>query len=305
MLELDILAIDAGQSGVRTLEISCDARLPGREFPGLHTDRPVTPQLAAIIREALDGRRVRAVGIGTTALSPTQRADDVLAPLRESVSEVHLAHDSITSYLGALGERTGAVVAAGTGSVTLAVGPSRVSRVDGWGHLLGDEGSGFWIGRQALTAAMWAHDGRGPATLLLEELEATFEDVTRAYLELQADPDRVARIAAWAKTVAFLAQEDAVAARISSSAGQMLAHSVATGLRVAGAEPVVARLGKVFLNPIVAQRFEDELLEVVGEVEISEPLGTGLDGAALLPDVDPDSPLADHIDRRRSVIDSG
>lgn len=304
MLELDVLAVDAGQSGVRTLEVTCDARTHGRSFPGLRSDRPVTPQLAAIIRQALEGRRVRAVGIGTTALSPTERADDVLVHLRDLVSEVHLAHDSITSYLGALGERTGAVVAAGTGAVTLAVGPSRVSRVDGWGYLLGDEGSGFWIGRQALTAAMWAHDGRGPATLLLDELQAEFEDVSRAYLELQADPNRVARIAAWARTVAFLAQEDPVAARISSSAGQMLAHSVATGLRVVGAEPVVARLGNVFGNAIVARRFAEELQEVVGEVEIVESLGTGLDGAALLPEVDPGSSLAVHIDRRRSVIDS-
>ncbi len=303
MLDLDVLAIDAGQSGVRTLEVTCDARTLGRGFPGLRTDRPVTPQLSRIIREVLGTRRVRAVGIGTTALSPTERAEDILMPLRDCVSEVHLAHDAITSYLGALGERTGAVVAAGTGAVTLAVGPSRVSRVDGWGHLMGDEGSGFWIGRQALTAAMWAHDGRGPATLLLDELEAEFADVSRAYLELQADPDRVARIAAWAKTVAFLAQEDDVAARISSSAGQMLAHSVATGLRVVGAEPVVARLGNVFRNPLVAARFDADLQEVVGEVEIVEPLGTGLDGAALLPEVDAGSSLAAHIDRRRSVIE--
>ena len=58
-----------------------------------------------------------------------------------------LAHDSTTSYLGALGDTRGAVVASGTGVVTLAVGVETVARVDGWGYIMGDAGSGYWIGR--------------------------------------------------------------------------------------------------------------------------------------------------------------
>ena len=40
------------------------------------------------------------------------------------------------------------------------------ARAGGWGHMIGDEGSGYWIGREALAAVMRASDGRGPATRL-------------------------------------------------------------------------------------------------------------------------------------------
>ncbi|GAE70420.1 hypothetical protein JCM18909_3738 [Cutibacterium acnes JCM 18909] len=63
------------------------------------------------------------------------------------VSRVLLAHDSITSYLGALGDQLGVVTASGTGVITLAVGRHNVARVDGWGYIIGDAGSAFWLGR--------------------------------------------------------------------------------------------------------------------------------------------------------------
>ncbi|WP_341476215.1 BadF/BadG/BcrA/BcrD ATPase family protein, partial [Cryobacterium zongtaii] len=55
---------------------------------------------------------------------------------------------------------------AGTGVVTLAVGVHDVARIDGWGNLIGNAGSGYWIGRAALEAVMREYDGRGPVTVL-------------------------------------------------------------------------------------------------------------------------------------------
>lgn len=301
-MDLDVLALDVGQSGVRTLEVVGQSHTLGLEFAGLRTDRGALRQLAVYIQDVLEARHAGAVAIGSTGLSQTERAAELLALLDGKADEVHLAHDSITSYLGALGDRSGAVIAAGTGSVTLGVGPSRVHRVDGWGYLLGDEGSGFWIGRQALTAAMWAFDGRGPATLLLDDLRDEFTDVAQAYLDIQADPNRVARIASWARRVAELAPHDAVAAKISRSAGQMLAYSAATALRVVDAEPRVSRLGNVFLNPLIAETFEAEVAELMGEVELVIPAGSGLDGAALLPTISAEAALGAHIDRAGSVV---
>jgi glucosamine kinase len=57
---------------------------------------------------------------------------------------------------------------AGTGAIAL--GRDRrgaMARASGWGHILGDEGSGYDIGRSALQAAARAADGRGPETALL------------------------------------------------------------------------------------------------------------------------------------------
>ena len=61
----------------------------------------------------------------------------------------------------------GLVVVAGTGSIAYGVNADAVAaRSGGWGPVLADEGSGYWIGRHALVAIMRHADGRGPRTAL-------------------------------------------------------------------------------------------------------------------------------------------
>src|SRR5207253_2086911 len=63
----------------------------------------------------------------------------------------------------------GAALIAGTGSMALVRDRAgRTARAGGWGHLLGDEGSGYALVVSALQACARAADGRGPATALVE-----------------------------------------------------------------------------------------------------------------------------------------
>jgi glucosamine kinase len=237
------------------------------------------------------------VSIGSTGLTAEQTDPAGLRQLvaQHGVREVLIAHDSVTSYLGALGDERGAVVAAGTGVVTLAVGATEVARVDGWGYLIGDAGSGYSIGRAALDAVMRAHDGRGEATALTERVLADFPDLEQVYVELQSDPGRVRRIAAYARPVAELAATDSVAAAICARAGRELALSAATGLRRVGedavAAPVVCGMGGVLRSAAIADPFAAELRTRWAEVDIRPPLGAGIDGAARLPAVSASSAL--------------
>ena len=77
---------------------------------------------------------------------------------------------------------------------------------------MGDAGSGFWIGREALDAVMRAHDGRGPATALTAVVQGRWPDLEDAYVQLQSDPARVSVVAWFAETVAAHAATDEVAA---------------------------------------------------------------------------------------------
>lgn len=291
------LTLDGGQSGVRTLITRGEACVPGPQFSGIRSDLPLLEQLAGFIARSLDGERVGTVAAGVSGLGPADTAARLADLLDGNAAEVLVAHDSTTSYLGALGISQGAVVAAGTGAVTLAVGPSRVSRVDGWGHLLGDRGSGFWIGREALSAVLAAFDGRGPATALTQHALAEFGDLSRLYLDVQADPGRVKRVASWARTVAELSSGDAVCDDISRRAGEELARSVAAGLSGVDAEPRATCVGNVFRNPLVGEAFATTLAALVEGAEVVEPAGSGLDGAAQLPLVPAGSPLDALIDR--------
>ncbi|MDR1768772.1 MAG: ATPase, partial [Propionibacteriaceae bacterium] len=212
------------------------------------------------------------------------------------VGRVLLAHDSVTSFLGAMGYGSGVVVAAGTGVVTLGVGERSVARVDGWGNIIGDAGSGYWIGRAGLEAVMRAYDGRSPATALAEVAQASFSSLSGAYIELQTDPDRVARVASFAKQVAELAGRDAVCASICRDAGRELALSAITAARRAGlSEPRVALVGGVFSAPAVKQSCVEALRERWPGFEPAPPLGDALDGAAALAGLPEDHPLAPRV----------
>ncbi|MCK4272898.1 ATPase [bacterium] len=85
--------------------------------------------------------------------------------------EVVVDHDAMIALVGALGDQPGLIVIAGTGSIALGRNAAgRRARAGGWGYMLGDEGSGFFIARRALIAVLKAHDGRGRETALQEKI---------------------------------------------------------------------------------------------------------------------------------------
>nr|WP_236778921.1 BadF/BadG/BcrA/BcrD ATPase family protein [Agromyces seonyuensis] len=244
---------------------------------------------------------LRDVSFGVSGLTPAEaKADELLESLRPfGTRRVRLAHDSVSAYLGALDTDFGAVVAAGTGVVTLGVGAGGVARVDGWGFLIGDAGSGYWIGRAALDAVLRAHDGRGAATSLSGPVLAEFPDVEAAYIELQSDPAKVARIARYSAVVAEHAPDDAVARGILELAGDEMAGSVLAALSRVGERenpaPKVRAIGGVFRSPDLFSAFESSVRLVIPGADVAREEARPLEGVARLPHVTPDHPLAPHV----------
>lgn len=296
------LAIDAGQTNTKI-------RIEGRHgtplelvYPGVRTSEPLLPQLGDTMRRLFreTERSFDIVAVGVSGLT-SEEAD--AARLLELIPDVGvrtvlLAHDSVTSFLGTLGDAHGAVIAAGTGVVTLGVGRTAVARVDGWGNIMGDAGSAYWIGREALEATMRAHDGRGAPTSLEAAVRQRWPQIEDAYVDLQADPDRVRIVASFAQAVTDLAGADVVAARICLAAARELSQSVVTALRrvadpTDGPEspPLVSAIGGVFRSTLIRTRFEQLIAEAVPNARLEAPHGTGLDGAAALPGLLADHPL--------------
>ena len=84
------------------------------------------------------------------------------------VKDLHF-HSEPLAGLAAAMKTGGAVALSGTGSDAFLVREGQVlSAVGGWGPLLGDEGSGYEIGLNALKAAIYSHDGRRPKSLLYD-----------------------------------------------------------------------------------------------------------------------------------------
>jgi N-acetylglucosamine kinase-like BadF-type ATPase len=188
--------------------------------------------LADAARDALrgnDGRPVARAWIGVAGGgAPAMRT-----ALRTSAlellpaDEVAISHDA-RLILAAAGLVSGIAVVAGTGSSVYGLAPDGGEViVGGWGHLLGDEGSGHDIARQALRAVTQAADGRGPATQLSAAIGEALGATTPAELRERSYPaPHVAQTARLASVVLELAASDEVARAIVERAAADLATAV-------------------------------------------------------------------------------
>jgi N-acetylglucosamine kinase-like BadF-type ATPase len=299
------IAIDAGQTGTKVRVLRGAGSTLEAVHPGVRTHEPLLPQLVDVIRAQQRDLHESVTGIALGVSGLTRGDADAETLLRRltdiGMRRVLLAHDSVTSFLGSLGDTHGAVVAAGTGVVTLGVGTYNIARVDGWGNIMGDAGSAYWIGREALEAAMRAHDGRDTRTALTEAVRERWSNIEDAYVHLQSDPERVRIVASFAEAVTALADSDTVSAQISLRAARELARSVVTALgRVEDpadpdADEAVGAIGGVFSSPIIRARFEELVSEARPHARIIRPRGTGLDGASALFDLPSQHPLTELI----------
>lgn len=104
-------------------------------------------------------------------LAGVDRPEDhrALLPALQPLAEIIRITNDAELLLSALENAVGVAVIAGTGSIALGRDAHGAStRAGGWGYIIGDEGSGYEMGRLALQAAAQAADGRGPQTVLLD-----------------------------------------------------------------------------------------------------------------------------------------
>lgn len=118
------------------------------------------------------------LGIGMAGAGRSEdikKISEKLLPLNR-VKETYLTDDAQIALLAAHGGKPGLVLIAGTGSIVygLRADGTRI-RAGGWGPLLGDEGSGFWIALKALHAAIKSEEDRGPLTSLVEIIKNHFK----------------------------------------------------------------------------------------------------------------------------------
>jgi N-acetylmuramic acid 6-phosphate etherase len=144
----------------------------------------------------------------------------------------------------------GVAIISGTGSISVARGPDgRTARAGGWGHLFGDEGSGYAIGLEALRIVSQAADGRHQATLLTEFLLSHFSiqnpmDLIRKIYSLKSPRVEVGRLAVHVQTAAD--RGDPAALKILLHAGADLAAVATAAARqvgLSGTTPVAAAGG--------------------------------------------------------------
>jgi N-acetylglucosamine kinase-like BadF-type ATPase len=292
------LAVDAGQTEIRVaLADERDPPLAARAPGVLRLDGAAVgaDEVAGALVAALEALGplppIEAVGVGLSGFEAAREEDlrhvGELLRARVGATRVTIASDGVTSLLGALGESLGAVVAAGTGTVCVARGPQRWAKVDGWGSLLGDDGSAFAIGRRGLNAGLRELDGRGGSEALLDAAAQRFGAPGEIAEAVYRSPVPTRTVASFARDVARVAAAgDAEARSILEAAGRDLAATACAALERAfdpGEEAVVSYSGNVFAaGAPLLDAFAHELARRLPGVTLLPPQGDALAGAALL-----------------------
>jgi glucosamine kinase len=199
---------------------------------------------------------------GVLAVAGTD-TDSIGGHLREMRTEDWiLVNDVVGAWAAATGAHPGVGVISGTGSNVFGVGPDgRSWRAGGWGHLLGDEGSGYWLGARSLKAALHDRDGSGPPTALSEASLRFFGAPTVEALaaSVYTTPLTKGEVAAFAIETARLAAEgDTVARDLYGLAATELGAQVRTVIGrtgLTGSFPVgligsAFKAGPVFVEPL-------------------------------------------------------
>jgi N-acetylglucosamine kinase-like BadF-type ATPase len=93
----------------------------------------------------------------------------------EFEDKISVKSDAIIALTGAFSNRPGIIIIAGTGAICFGKNSkNKIVRAGGWGYLLGDEGSGYFVGRNAITSALKDFDGRGEKTSLRNVVETRY-----------------------------------------------------------------------------------------------------------------------------------
>lgn len=276
---IDVVVIDGGGTGTRLRALGADGATVAQATSGPSSLTLGVEQAWRNVAAGLDalGNGSDPTGArlvcGLAGGRSPERQAQFRALGRDTSTDIVIVTDGFASLLGAHGGRPGVVLAVGTGVAAYALGQDgRVSSASAWGFSIGDEGSGAWIGRRAVSLLSRHMDGR------LSETSALFDalrsrvggdfDAVQTWLS-DANATKFATLAPLVIDAATAG--DAVAMRIMLNATAELELAIAA---IDDGGPISLLGG---LAPVFATRLSDRLA-----TRLRPPQGNALDGLALM-----------------------
>jgi len=294
-----LLGIDGGATKTLAAVLDLEQRTVHLGHAGPSNEDAVGPKAAvqALLDAAggaLDGAGIdeASVGAAVAAVAGTDTASitrHIHAARDESWVVVN---DVIGAWATATGAGPGVGAISGTGSNVFGVGAGgRSWRTGGWGHLLGDEGSGYWLGSESIRAALHDRDGSGPETALGAAACEYFdrETIEAVAALVYSKPLTKAEISAFAVESARVAEAgDEVAAALFERGATLLGGQIAAVIEQAGLEgsfPVgligsTYKAGEIYVAPLRRRVLEAAPAAEMSRVEMA-PTGGSLLLAAL------------------------
>lgn len=201
------------------------------------------------------------------------------------IKSVKVVSDARIALEGAFNGNTGSILIVGTGSILFGKDKNGlIHRNGGFGRMIGDEGSGYSIGRKSLAAVAKELDGRSKTTLMTQLLNIKYS--------ISSGPDLITNvyknnfdIASVAPLVLSAASDgDTVALQIlDEEADELLLHINAVMKKMKSKKLELAFVGSLITNKnIYSNLLRRKIAKNLPSIKIKEPDSTPVEGAILL-----------------------
>ena len=242
--------------------------------------------IADVVRDALAScemthvtPRVLCVGVAGAGREAERNALWQALVSRDLASELVIHSDFSIALDDAFGDGAGVLLISGTGSVAFGRGPAgATARCGGWGPVCGDEGSGAWIGRRALSIVTAAADGREPETALTGAILTAAQVNETSDLIGWAATATPAQLATLAPTVLSVADGGDLRANalVSLAVEELVLHVRALARQLFGDERADVRValtgGMLARGSTLRKRLEHRLRSAVPGATVSAEL---------------------------------
>ena len=267
------VGIDGGGTSTRAVVADSDGRILGRGEAGASALNQGTEQAWRHIEQAVQRAGVPGLALRDCAIGLGLSGTGVPAQLRAfvaadpGVARFSLITDGLAALLGAHGGQPGALLISGTGSVAEALMPDGSRRmVGGWGWQIGDEGSGAWLGQQAMKLAQAAYDSRAAAGPLVQAVWRQTGASREAMLSFCAQAGQGGYASLAPLVFEHEANDPAASALLTQAAGALdaLAAALHPTLPLALAGSIALRLAPRLSPALQSRRVEPQGEPVIG-----------------------------------------
>lgn len=306
-----VVGVDGGATASRAVALGLNGTqlgsgVSGGANPNAHPPQVAAGHVAQALRGALHGLDPAAAARAVIGLAGSSKLTDpdVATTFEQAWRSVGLhcpvsvRTDSEVAFAAATPAPDGTALVAGTGSVAARIAGHRlVNTIGGFGWLLGDEGSAYWLGRAAIRAALYSLQGVEPAgplvhSVLAEALGGHDQDApprqTFARLITTVNTEPPIHLARFAPLVSAAATAaDPVAERILDDTVTELVATALAAREPDERTPVVLSGGLIGPGGPLTERLRDQLTrQCGGEVLLTGEHTAGAAGAAWLAAVD-------------------
>ena len=235
---------------------------------------------------------IKGIFIGTTGAGRKNNADDLKNAIEQYAKSLGFTYyklgvdsDARTALEGAFAGGPGSILIAGTGSIMFGKDANgNIHRIGGFGRWIGDEGSGFSIGRKGFIAVAKEFDGRGSETMLTKLLKSKYgiENSDILINKIYAENFDIASISQ--DVIECANRDDHVCQQIlKEEATELFWHVVSSLKKLQLKELTISLIGSLLTNDnYYSKCFRDMIYKNLPQVTIADPIYNPAIGAVLM-----------------------